>query len=341
MSRWIVQCKPPAIAVTRPTTYLGVTRAQCLLRDGHSRSLTTGRPLRRDGDPRIRPLGRQISDDYATIRDTYDTPKYPIVLAHGLLGFSELQLSSYLPSVQYWHGIKEALTAQGATVITPTVPPSSSIADRAAALHAALAECAPAPDAVNIIAHSMGGLDARYMLAHMSPPPVRVASLVTVATPHRGSAFADYLLEEGGKAPIHLPRLYGAIERAGFGTAAFAQLTRRYMQSEFNPATPDSPDVRYFSYGAAFVKTPPLLNPFRYPHGVLATVEGPNDGLVSVESSRWGTYKGTLLGVSHLDLINWSNRMGWTVREWMGMKRTFNAIAFYLDMADMLAKEGL
>lgn len=187
----------------------------------------------------------------------------------------------------------------------------------------------------------MGGLDVRYMLAHMSPPPVRVASLVTVATPHRGSAFADYLLEEGGEAPIHLPRLYGAIERAGFGTAAFAQLTRRYMQSEFNPATPDSPDVRYFSYGAAFVKTPPLLSPFRYPHGVLATVEGPNDGLVSVESSRWGTYKGTLLGVSHLDLINWSNRMGWTVREWMGMKRTFNAIAFYLDMADMLAKEGL
>ncbi|KAK7429630.1 lipase 2 [Neonectria magnoliae] len=269
------------------------------------------------------------------------TPKYPIVLAHGLLGFSELQLSSFLPSVQYWHGIKEALTAQGATVITPTVPPSSSIAERAAALHAALAAEAPAPKAVNIIAHSMGGLDARYMLAHLAPLPVRVASLVTVATPHRGSAFADHLLEEGGAAPIHLPRLYGAIERAGFGTAAFAQLTRRYMQDEFNPATRDRPDVRYFSYGAAFVDPPPLLSPFRYPHGILAEAEGSNDGLVSVESSRWGTYKGTLLGVSHLDLINWSNRVGWTVREWMGVKRNFNAIAFYLDMADMLAKEGL
>lgn len=243
--------------------------------------------------------------------------------------------------MHYWHGIKEALTAQGATVITPTVPPSSSIADRAAALHAALAAETPAPEAVNIIAHSMGGLDTRYMLANLEPLPVRVASLVTVATPHRGSAFADYLLEEGGAAPIHLPRLYGAIERAGFGTAAFAQLTRRYMQDEFNPATRDRPDVRYFSYGAAFVDTPPLLSPFRYPHGILAEAEGANDGLVSVESSRWGTYKGTLLGVSHLDLINWSNRVGWTVREWMGVKRNFNAIAFYLDMADMLAKEGL
>jgi triacylglycerol lipase len=29
------------------------------------------------------------------------------------------------------------------------------------------------------------------------------------------------------------------------------------------------------------------------------------------------------------------------VREWMGMKKTFNAVALYLDIADMLAKEGL
>lgn len=29
------------------------------------------------------------------------------------------------------------------------------------------------------------------------------------------------------------------------------------------------------------------------------------------------------------------------MREWMGMRRTFNAVAFYLDVADMLAKEGL
>jgi len=285
-------------------------------------------------------LGREISDDFATIRDTYDTPKYPIVLAHGLFGFSELRLHSSLPAVHYWHGIREALSAQGAVVLTPTVPPSGSIADRAAALHEALAACSPMPEAVNIVAHSMGGLDARYMLSHMAPTPVKVASLVTVATPHRGSAFADYLLDKN-LAPIHLPRLYGAIERAGFGTAAFAQLTRRYMTEEFNAATPDDPDVQYFSYGAALEDVPPLLSPFRHSHGVIAEQEGANDGLVSVESSRWGTYKGTLVGVSHLDLINWSNRMRWTVREWMGMKRNFNAIAFYLDIADMLAKEGL
>jgi triacylglycerol lipase len=99
---------------------------------------------------------------------------------------------------------------------------------------------------------------------------------------------------------------------------------------------------RYFSYGAAV--EPSIWSAFRLSHRVLAEIEGPNDGLVSVSSSRWGGdagYKGTLMGVSHLDLINWTNRLKWLVGEVTGNKRKFNAIAFYLDIADMLAKEGL
>ncbi|KAF7543867.1 hypothetical protein G7046_g9917 [Stylonectria norvegica] len=80
------------------------------------------------------------------------------------------------------------------------------------------------------------------------------------------------------------------------------------MEDEFNPQTPDAEGVRYFSYGAK-VERVPLLSPFRQSHRILMEEEGPNDGLVSVKSSRWGTYKGTLLEVSHLDLINWSNRV--------------------------------
>jgi triacylglycerol lipase len=37
----------------------------------------------------------------------------------------------YLPGVQYWRGIKEALEARGIEVITATVPPSGTIEDRA------------------------------------------------------------------------------------------------------------------------------------------------------------------------------------------------------------------
>jgi triacylglycerol lipase len=113
------------------------------------------------------------------------------------------------------------------------------------------------------------------------------------------------------------------------------------MKEEFNSSTPDLPSVKYYSFGAAVEQPPPALSPFRRSWSVVREKEGENDGLVSVGSSRWGEYKGTLMGVSHLDLINWSNRMRWMVREWMGMKKTFNAVALYLDIADMLAKEGL
>lgn len=256
--------------------------------------------------------------------------KYPIVLAHGLFGFAELKLAgSYLPPIHYWHGIKEALTAHGTEVLTATVPPSGSIEERAAKLREhILANSKGRP--VNIVAHSMGGLDARYMISKSRQKrtvaqeqrkepenDINVRALVTIATPHHGSAYADYVLKQIG--PDTLPRLYNAWKRTtGLGTGAFSQLTRKYMDEEFNPRTRDDPDVRYFSYGAALKRKPPLLSPFRGSHGVVSREEGPNDGLVSVESAKWGMYKGTLEGVSHLDLINWTNTLRWTVRRWMG-----------------------
>jgi len=64
-----------------------------------------------------------------------ETPKFPIVLAHGLLGFDELHLAgSYLPGLHYWRGITEALRANGIEVITAHVPASGSIEARAAKL---------------------------------------------------------------------------------------------------------------------------------------------------------------------------------------------------------------
>ncbi|TQN74965.1 Lipase 2 [Colletotrichum shisoi] len=345
-SAWLTRCRRPhalsPALIRAPTASHRLHFLPLSSPPGGSRGISASpsRPKQHDGDPRFRDLGKQISDEYAVVREHYDTPKNPIVLAHGLMGFAELRLSGYVPPIHYWRGISDSLgTLSGPdNVITTSVPPSASIEERAAALAADIAAKARGR-AVNIIAHSMGGLDARYMISVLRPAGVSVASLVTVATPHRGSAFADFLLE--GRGPIKLASLYGLIERAGLGTQAFDQLTQRYMEDEFNPRTPDRDDVRYFSYGAC-TRRPPLLSPFRQSHRILEGVEGANDGLVSVASSRWGKYQGTLLEVSHLDLINWSNRLKWTLRRvWMGQTRPFNAVAFYLDIADMLAKEGL
>ncbi|KAK4042647.1 Alpha/Beta hydrolase protein [Parachaetomium inaequale] len=251
-------------------------------------------------DARIKGLGREIADEYALLRDSY-----------------RLKLAgSYLPSIHYWRGIREALSANHAEVITASVPPSGSIEKRAAKLAEDI-EAQARGKSVNIVAHSMGGLDARYMISQLQPASVNVKSLITVATPHHGSPFADYLID--GIGPNYLPRLYNLWERTtGWEPSAFSQLTTKYMAEEFNPRTPDDPTVRYFSYGAMVRHKPPLLSPFRHSHRVIEEREGPNDGLVSVESSKWGTYKGTLLGVNHLDLINWSNRLRFTVQKWMG-----------------------
>ncbi|ROT35627.1 alpha/beta-hydrolase [Sodiomyces alkalinus F11] len=294
-------------------------------------------------DSRLKDAGRQIIDDYARLRDSYSAPRYPIVLAHGLLGFSELRLPlPFLPPIHYWHGITGALRTLSPSlqIVTPTVPASASIAVRAEALAASIEAEIPPDQPVNVIAHSMGGLDARYMISVLRPR-LRVASLVTVATPHRGSPFADYML-----GPVRLSSWYPRIGPAlGSGSGdAFAQLSPRYLAQDFNPSVPDVPEVRYFSFGACVRSEDPpgLLSPFRLSWQVVNDAEGPNDGLVSVASSRWGEYRGTLVGVSHLDLINWTNWLRWEARRlWTGRKRTFNAVAFYLDIADMLAKEGL
>lgn len=138
----------------------------------------------------------------------------------------------------------------------------------------------------------------------MHPPNVEVLSLTTIATPHRGSAFADYLFNNIGRANI--PKVYKALEFFGLETGAFRQLTEEYMIDKFNPRTPDVDGVRYYSFGASF--QPQLTSVFRQSHKIVEEMEGPNDGLVSVASSQWGTYRGTLANVSHLDLINWTNR---------------------------------
>lgn len=143
-----------------------------------------------------------------------------------------------------------------------------------------------------------------------------------------------------------LPQIYRLLDRLKIETGAFAQLTRKYMEGEFNPKTPDVEDVRcvfnfsessppiiqrnsnsltkflscsYFSYGAA--AKPGFWSVFRPSHRILQQIEGPNDGLVSIASSKWGTYKGTLVGVSHLDLINWTNRLKWLVGEITGNRQ--------------------
>ena len=77
------------------------------------------------------------------------------------------------------------------------VPSASSIPTRAWHMKHQLDQQA-AGQTVNLIAHSMGGLDGRYMITHLNPTRFNVQSLTTIATPHRGSPFMDWCRDSLG-----------------------------------------------------------------------------------------------------------------------------------------------
>jgi len=89
-----------------------------------------------------------------------------------------------------------------------------------------------------------------------------VLSVTTVATPHRGSTFADYFLETVGQA--RLPQVLSLLDmlpNGGGDGKAFEFLTTENMK-KFNESTPDVKDVQYFSYGAEY--DPGLIDTWKY-----------------------------------------------------------------------------
>ncbi|KIJ46385.1 hypothetical protein M422DRAFT_249978 [Sphaerobolus stellatus SS14] len=143
-------------------------------------------------------------EEQAQIRKKYLAPRNPLVFCHGLLGFDSIQLgASFAPlQVSHWRGIKEVLEANGAEILITRVPATSSVADRAKVLLEKISEVYSGRE-IHLIAHSMGGLDCRYLTTHLEKP-FKVLSITTIATPHRGSAFADHFLETIGRTSLYV-----------------------------------------------------------------------------------------------------------------------------------------
>ncbi|QLQ78771.1 hypothetical protein HG537_0B01200 [Torulaspora globosa] len=272
--------------------------------------------------------------------------------------------------VEYWMGVKKKLEEKGCTVITSKVPGFGSIEERAVILNAFLErETKKLKETLskgqvynteevdsnasfkeeeriklNLIAHSMGGLDCRYLISRIPNKSYKVISLTTVSTPHRGSEMADYVVA-----------LFEDLKQnAPFDTskqilpASFYELTTQYM-SYFNKITPDDPDVSYFSYGSYF--EPKWYNAFVMPWKIIYTATNgqPNDGMVTVRSSKWGQYQGTLADTDHLDLINWKNKIQKDIGKLFdntnhsagkAVKPEIDILNFYLRIADDLARKG-
>lgn len=112
-------------------------------------------------DERVQKLGRAYHDEYSALRAEYRTPKHPIVLCHGLLGFDSMRIGEIEPLgipplavIHYWKGVKEALEANGNEVFITRVPRTATVEERAEILARQIQDHFGGRS-INLIGHSM------------------------------------------------------------------------------------------------------------------------------------------------------------------------------------------
>lgn len=271
--------------------------------------------------------------------------RYPVVLVHGMAG-----TDAYLGGYPYWYQVLPDLEADGYLAFTPAVdalaPPPSRAAQWSAILDQLEAD--GMGRRFNLIAHSQGGIDSRYMASTLDQG-ARLASITTLATPHHGSGLAD--VAHGVIATT--PTLSGLLEDGislltdaiGLGEAqlvfATEAMTRPAME-QFNLDNPDHPDTRYFSWSARSCGFTELgcqaemdeevIAPYLVPtYRALQLIDGDNDGIVPTASAMWGEHLGTI-GADHFDEIG--QLAGQTDGNW-------DHRAFFLGECFRLADAGL
>lgn len=245
--------------------------------------------------------------------------KYPILLIHGT-GFRDRK---YL---NYWGRIPKALENNGAAVFYGNQDSWGTIETNALFLKDSIEKILADTkcEKVNLIAHSKGGLEARFLISslHMAD---KIASLTTISTPHHGSKTIDKVY----RCPKFLYKTAAVFVNGWFRLLGdkhpnFYEASREFStfyMNRFNEDNPDSESVYYQSYGSA------MHNSFSdftmiLPHFVVRLIEGENDGLVTPASATWTNYKGAFMsatnrGISHGDEVD-IRRMRFTKKKKSG-----------------------
>lgn len=223
----------------------------------------------------------------------YLATRYPVLLCHGFGGLANAIQASLL------HRVCMLYRNHCITSFAPTIVPYAGIETRAGAWidNCDLILEATGSEKINLVAHSMGGLDMRHAITRMGLHN-RVASLTTVATPHRGTSLAELALKTPEKIQDYFIDILDWLGDISYpdiksdAQGALKQLTREYVQNTFNPETPDHPDVRYFSVSTACGKgTAHDINRLLYYfNSYIHENEGINDGYVGAESAVWGEH---------------------------------------------------
>ena len=232
--------------------------------------------------------------------------RYPIMLIHGT-GSRDFK------HIRYWGRIPQILRNHGANVCFGGQDGWGTFEENARQIKASIEQVLKETGCgkLHLIAHSKGGLDARYLISSLGMAEY-VCSLTTISTPHHGSRTIDWLCG----VPEILFRFAAVFvnfwyRRLGDKHPDFYAVSRSFStraMEDFNVHNPDMPGVLYQSYAGNMPHCRAdlmMLIPFL----VIRRFDGANDGLVSVESAKWGDFRGVLLpagrrGISHMDEID-------------------------------------
>ncbi len=251
---------------------------------------------------------------------------FPIILAHGIIRQDYL-LDTFLRRINlpffevglafdrfhYFSGIATHLKKNGFTVFQSSVSLAADVDRRASDLKEEILKIIDKTDSmkVHIIAHSMGGLDARHMIVNEGMAD-KIATLTTIGTPHHGTIVADRAIEQGVERWMN--RLKYVLNLEGIRsvtTSACKEFNDFAKNHEVNN------DVIYRTY-SSYQLIDEIFPPFKPASIYLNKFEGKNDGLISVKSQAWDKElvddKGVtkqinqtklLFRADHLDQIGW------------------------------------
>jgi len=257
---------------------------------------------------------------------SYSKTQYPLVLAHGIMGFSSVA------GVEYFYGIAPDLTSNGAKVFDTQVSSldSSYVRGEQLRTQVQIIRAITGAAKVNLIGHSQGAMDSRYVAGVI---PSQIASVTSVGGVNAGTPVADAAAKAFGLPVIGsvigsasstllnaIFSLVGAASGQPYSQnlkAALNQLTTSSavtFNAQFPAGVPTtacgqgvqkaSNGVSYFSWGGTSPLTN-ILDPLDYlftPTSFI--IPGPSDGMVPKCSQHLGTVLRDDYSQNHGDEVN-------------------------------------
>lgn len=220
--------------------------------------------------------------------------RYPLVLMHGFGALAGLTGGVF-------HREALHLRARGVAAFAPAVSPYGTLDERADEWDTHLARVVGETGAehVNLLAFSSGGLDAR-LLARRPAWAGRIASLVTLSTPHRGNPLAAWALGRPDRLTALVLRAMHVAGEAAWPAPpriadALAGLTPDAVAARFpSDEAVDGAWCASYASRAGIGTRAPMHPALQVPHRVLHRLAGANDGIVPTASMSWGEPVGTV-----------------------------------------------